>query len=121
MGAEVLVGKEIIGLTRDAMNCMKEYAVCKQEEITERKRIKAQLTAIIHLIDKNQEIYLAVLEQNAEDRKRIYDMASNTMALAAKNGDIDMVEKMSNLVMETYQRTPQVDLNQIKLLDSKIM
>lgn len=54
MGAEVLVGKEVIGLTRDVMNCMKEYAVCKQEEITERKRIKAQLTAITKMIDAKE-------------------------------------------------------------------
>ena len=121
MGAEVLVGKEVIGLTRDVMNCMKEYAVCKQEEITERKRIKAQLTAITKMIDAKNEMYLMALEQNAEDRKMIYQMAKDTMSLAAKNGDLDMVKEMSRLVTDTYKGAPSIDLNQTRLLDEKPM
>lgn len=74
MGAEVLVGKEVIGLTRDVMNCMKEYAVCKQEEITERKRIKAQLTAITKMIDGSIADYIQqmAIHFDETEQKTVY-------------------------------------------------
>ena len=121
MGAEIVVAKEVTDLTKEAMHCMKEYAVCKQEEITERTRIKAQMTTLIRLIDSNKEMFLEALEKDAKERNRIYDMASRVIELAAKNGYLDMVEKMSDMVMKTYQETPRIDINQVKLLDGKPM
>ena len=119
MGAEVIVEKEVLGLARDAMNCMKEYAVCKQEEITERKRIKAQLTALSRAIDAKKEMYMSTMERRSEERKEMYNIARETMTIAAQNGDVDMVNSMTHFMLETYKNAQEINFLGTKMLEEK--
>lgn len=120
MGAEIaLAVKAATDITKEAMNCFKEYAMCREQEVTERKRIRAQLQAVNHWIDANKEIYLKQIETGAEERKMMYKAVEGVIEKATKEQDLEMLKLAMNFMLTVYQKAPELGQVNIQMLEQK--
>lgn len=69
----------MIDIIKDTISCFTDYLKCKENEITERKRIAANLQAIEYRIDAQKEIYLEELKMSFAERNKIYDIAKKLL------------------------------------------
>ncbi len=119
MTDELIIAEGIKDITKEAMQCFKEYSMCREQEITERQRIKAQLGAINHIIDANKEIYLKQIESNMEERKELYHSAQGIIEKASEDGDVEMLKIALDFVFAVYQKTPQLGEVSLELVEKK--
>lgn len=118
MGAEIAIAvKAATDITKEAMHCFEEYAKCREQEVTERKRIRAQLQAVNHWIDANKEIYLKQIETGAEERKMMYKAVEGVIEKATKEQDLEMLKVAMNFMLTVYQKAPELGQVNIQMLE----
>ena len=104
MTPETAVIMGVVDITKETIHCFTEYAKCREHEKTERKRITATLRAIQYQIDAQKEEYLKELENQYEERKRLYDLAEKTQEKALELGDKEMLQLCYNLILNVYNK-----------------
>lgn len=120
MTGELIAAEKAADVAKEAMQCFKEYAMCKEQEITERKRIRAQLEAINCIINANKEICLKQIETMANERKQMYHSVEGVINKAAQDNDMEMLKTALNFMLTVYQKAPQIgeiNLNLLKKTD----
>lgn len=95
----------VVDITKESIRCFTEYVKCREHEITERKRINATLKAVQYQIDAQKEVYLKELEQNYEERNRLYDMAEKAQEKALELGDKEMLKMCYDLILNIYTKS----------------
>lgn len=100
--AAVIMG--VADITKESIRCFTEYSKCKEQEITERKRINATLKTVKYQIDAQKEVYLHELEKNYEERNRLYDMAEKAQQKALELGDKEMLQLCYNMILNVYSK-----------------
>lgn len=119
MTGELIAVEMAADVAKEAMQCFKEYAMCREQEITERKRIRAQLEAINCIINANKEICLKQIETRADERKQMYDSVQVVINKAAQDNDIGMLKTAFDFMLTVYQNAPQINEINLNLLEKK--
>lgn len=94
----------VVGTAKEAMNAVTDYLKCKQEQITERKKISAVLSAVTTQIEANKEMYIKGLELYYSERNRLYDQANKVIDKALENNDMEMVKVTYNFILTVYNQ-----------------
>lgn len=97
----------VADITKESIRCFTEYAKCKEHEKTERKRITAELKAIMYQIDVQKEVYLKSLELAYAERNRLYDSLEKAQEKALETGDKEMLMMCYNLILSIYNKPIQ--------------
>lgn len=103
---EALVIGEAFGVIKEGINCLTEYAKCREHEITERRRISAQLRAVNNLIAANKEIYLKTIEEQFKERRERYEIADEVIKKALEYKDKEMIRDAYNFILNIYHGAP---------------
>lgn len=116
MTGKLIAIEQAADVTKEAMHCFKEYAMSREQEITERKRIRAQLQAITCVINANKEICLKEIETKAEERKQLYHAVEGVIDKASKESDIEMLKVALDFMLTVYQKAPQIGEMNLNLI-----
>lgn len=82
----------VVDVLKESMYCFTEYQKCKQQEITERTRIKSQLKAILGKIKVDKEIFIHVVNSQFEERENLYKRMDKMIDLALELQDVEMLK-----------------------------
>ena len=105
MSLPPLVVEHIVTDTaKEAMSLMNDYMKCKEEQITERKRISSALKIITKQIEANKEMYLMGIEKYYEERHKLYDIANESLKKASETGDMEMLKCTYNFILNVYSQ-----------------
>lgn len=111
VGEEVLVVDTALKTFTEVARIMGDYAKCRQEQITERQKIRAQLKIITTQIQANKEKYIFAVENYYKEKHRIYDIIEQALETSQKLGDIEMMKMIySNFFYFISQRSKSDDL-----------
>ena len=91
-GEEALIADVVVKTITEVANIMNDYAKCRQEQITERQRIRAQLKAVTAQIQADKEKYIYAIDKFYEDKNRFYDIMEQALKNCEKCGDIEMMK-----------------------------
>ncbi len=111
VGEEILVVDTALKTFTEVARIMGDYAKCRQEQITERQKIRAQLKIITTQIQANKEKYIFAVENYYKEKHRIYDIIEKALETSQKLGDIEMMKMIySNFFYFISQRSKSDDL-----------
>lgn len=116
---ETMIVMGCLDLTKEAINCLTDYAKCREHEKTERKRITEAFKAIKYQIDAQKEVYLAELEKRYEERFKLYDMTLKAQEVALETSDKEMLMMCYDFILEVYNDSVDTKLPVISLADNK--
>lgn len=111
VGEEILVVDTALKTFTEVARIMGDYAKCRQEQITERQKIRAQLKIITTQIQANKEKYTFAVENYYKEKHRIYDIIEKALETSQKLGDIEMMKMIySNFFYFISQRSKSDEL-----------
>lgn len=96
-------------IVKHTMQCFKEYAICHEQEVTERKRIVAQMKVINNMIEAKKEIYLKYLQMRFEERKELYKSVQVVIESATEKEDMEMLKIALDFQRDIYQKMPTIE------------
>lgn len=114
----------VVGTAKEAMNAFTDYLKCKQEQITERKKISAVLSTVTTQIEANKEMYIKGLELYYAERNKLYDQANKAIEKAIEENNLEMIKLSYNFILTVYnQGNDKLELltQQNQLASNKIM
>ena len=91
-GEEALIVETAVKTFTEIGKIMGDYAKCRQEQITERQRIRAQLKIITTQIQANKEKYIHAIDKYYQNKDRIYDFVEQALRASEKGGDMEMMK-----------------------------
>ena len=92
----------VVEITKESIRCYTEYLKCKEHEVTERKKINAQLKIMEYQINARKESYLKHLACDHEERMRLFEIAEKAQEVALKVGDLEMLKIACNQLLNVY-------------------
>jgi hypothetical protein len=101
---QAMIVDTVVGIAREAMTAVTDYLKCKQEQITERKRISATLKAVTAQIEANKEMYIKGLEMYYAEINKLYDTANKAVERALENNDMEMLKCTYNFILTVYSQ-----------------
>ena len=101
-GGEEMIIPLVTGIVKELGMCVVEYKKCKMHEETERKRINAQLKAVIAQIEAEKEKFMAELERDRIESEKVYKCAEELRDIGIETNDKDLLKYAGNLMLQTY-------------------
>lgn len=93
----------ITDIAKESIKCFTDYQKCKEQEKTERIRIRGQLKAILRKIDADKEMFIHVVNSQFEEREQLYKRMDKMIELALKLEDIETLKYCYEYNMIIYQ------------------
>lgn len=103
-GQEAMIAKMAFETVTEISRIAADYAKCKQEQITERERIRAQLKAFTTQILAEKEKYIYGIKKHYEFKQQLFINFQNMMKYSIENKDEKMVEILSDLMLNFYDK-----------------
>lgn len=99
----------VMDVVKESMRCFAEYLKYREDEKTERIRIKSQLAAINEKINAQKEIYIKIIETSYAERKELYNHAQKTLELAMEMRDFETLKETYNFILMIYQSSININ------------
>ncbi|MCD8503249.1 MAG: hypothetical protein LRY71_18330 [Bacillaceae bacterium] len=102
--ATVLAGSAV-AIIKESIRCLTDYSKCREQEITERKRIAQQLKGFTEAIKAHKEFFTDSLANNQIKMEQAYDLANKVMKEALEQGNTEMVKETFNFIIAISQES----------------
>ncbi|MCH3950734.1 MAG: hypothetical protein LKE33_07375 [Acidaminococcus sp.] len=111
---EISIGliKEIADVYKIGIECFTDYLTSRQQEETERLRIRECARAIEKKLEYDQELRLKILEDNSKEKNRLYDSMEKSLDVALKNNDTAFAQVVIKTMMDLYKYDKNMPLLQ---------
>lgn len=111
-GQELLVAKMVSETATEITKIAADYAKCKQEQITERERIKAQLKAFTTQILAEKEKYIYGIKKYYESNQQIYTNLLDIVKSSCEKGDMESMKMAYEVLLQIYNSS----IEQLKIV-----
>jgi hypothetical protein len=88
------------------ISAVKEYAIEREREKTERQRIALALEAYLRKLEVESQNFVLILQQRHEERLALYAHLEIALSTSAERGDIKMFEIVTATMLKIYEKGP---------------
>lgn len=110
MSIDPIFAAECGELLSKAFEAFTDYQKTKEQEITERKRIRTTLEVATKVIESNRINFEKYMETSFTERERLYKIAEKTLNQATEDRDVEMAKAAMNLIATIYHKNPMEGL-----------
>jgi imidazoleglycerol phosphate dehydratase HisB len=97
---QTIVVGAVIDIVKESIVCFTDYMKFKQQETTERQRIRDMLKAITLQIEANKEVTIKALDDQHEKFKMVMDHANQALEMAKEERDTEMVKSTFEFIIQ---------------------
>ena len=91
---------------KEIVNGLTDYAKCREQEQTERERVRAQLKAVTAMVEARKEILIRFMDHSFAERDRLYELAERVLTVATESGDVESARMALNFLATVYNKNP---------------
>ena len=106
MSMDAMVAAEAGQVLVKAFEAFTEYQKTREQEITERQRIRATVEVAVKQIESNRIIFEKYMESSFKEREKLYKMVENTLTIATAQRDVEMAKLALNFIIAVYNKNP---------------
>lgn len=111
-GQEVVIAKIALEAATEITRIVGDYAKCRQEQITERQRIRAQLKLFTEQIQAKKEMYLYGIKRHYDFNQALYEGMQSILKDSLEKGDIESMKLTYDFMLNFYNSSE----NQLKVI-----
>ena len=111
-GEEALIVETAVKTFTEIGKIMGDYAKCRQEQITERQRIRAQLKLFTEQIQAKKEMYLYGIKRHYDFNQALYEGMQSILKDSLEKGDIESMKLTYDFMLNFYNSSE----NQLKVI-----
>lgn len=106
MPVNPLIVTEGVKVVTETISAVKEYAIEREREKTERQRITTALEAYLRKLEVESENFVLILQQRHEERLALYAHLEIALSTSAERGDTKMFEIVTTTIVKIYEKGP---------------
>jgi len=106
MSMEAMAAAEAGKVLVKAFEAFTEYQKTREQEVTERQRIRATVEVAVKQIESNRIIFEKYMESSFNEREKLYKKVEDTLNTATARGDVEMAKLALNFIVTIYNKNP---------------
>ena len=110
MGVPVAVGVELL---KEMITSASNLAVCREQERTKRAQIEAELEAKLTVINKNYDLYSAVLSNHHEIAMKSYDICEKLLQNPVAMENPTLLQLILEFISKTHSANIDMSISDI--------
>lgn len=111
-GNIILTGQSIEKVVKDTVDSITRYLAVKEQERTERARIRACLQAITEKYRNDRIKFERYMERSFKEREKLYNVVDRYLQIAVKNNDYEMSKELLDTILMIYNKNPMMGLQE---------